>query len=81
MNMNRRRAIPAALLALLLPGCITVAMTQGPSELKEKVLEGKGRDKVLLIEISGMITDQASSSGLVNPTTEPSLVDQVKETL
>ncbi|MBI3604300.1 MAG: signal peptide peptidase SppA, partial [Nitrospirae bacterium] len=46
-----------------------------------KVLEGKGRDKVLLIEISGMITDQASSSGLVNPTTEPSLVDQVKETL
>jgi protease-4 len=81
MNLNRRRAFPAALLALLLSGCITVAMTQGPSELQEKTLEGKGRDKILLVDISGMITDQSSSSGLVNPTTEPSLVDQVKETL
>jgi len=79
--MKRPVILPIALLALLLSGCITVDMTQGPSELKEKTLEGKGRDKVLLVDISGMITDQASSSGLVNPTTEPSLVDQVKETL
>jgi protease-4 len=81
MKMNCRRILPIALLALLLPGCITVAISQGPSELKEKTLEGKGSDKILLIDISGMITDQESSSGLVNPRTEPSLVDQVKDEL
>jgi len=81
MKINRHRALPAALLALLLPGCITVAISQGPSELKEKTLEGKGSDKILLLDISGMITNQESSSGLVNPKTEPSLVDQVKEAL
>jgi protease-4 len=68
-------------MALLLPGCITIAMTQGPSELEEKTLEGKGRDKILLLDISGMITNQESNSGLVNPTTEPSLVDRVKDAL
>ena len=71
----------AAFLALLLPGCITISMTQGPSELKETTLEGKGRDKVLLIDISGMITDQERSSGLINPKTEPSLVDEIKAVL
>ncbi len=76
-----RPTLPLVLLALLLPGCITVSMNQGPSELKEKTLEGKGRDKVLLLDISGMITNQESSSGLVNPTTEPSLVDRVKDAL
>jgi len=81
MKMNCRHILPIALLALLLPGCITVAINPGPSELKEKTLEGKGSDKILLIDISGMITDQESSSGLVNPRTEPSLVDQVKDEL
>jgi protease-4 len=70
-----------AFLTLLLPGCITVDMTQGPAELVEKTLEGKGRDKILLLDISGMITDQESSSGLINPQTEPSLVVQVREAL
>ena len=81
MNRSHCPRILAAALALLLPGCITIAMSQGPSELKEKTLEGKGRDKVLLIDISGMITDQESSSGFINPKTEPSLVDQVKDEL
>jgi protease-4 len=81
MNASRRHAVPVALLTLLLSGCITVDMTRGSSELTEKTLEGKGRDKILLVEISGMITDQESSSGLVNPVTEPSLVDQVKAAL
>ncbi|HUJ79965.1 MAG TPA: signal peptide peptidase SppA [Nitrospiria bacterium] len=71
----------AVLLALLLPGCITISMSQGPSELTETTLEGKGRDKVLLIDISGMITDQERSSGLINPKTEPSLVDEIKAEL
>lgn len=81
MLMNRRHVLPIALIALLLPGCITVAMNQGPSELKEKTLEGKGSDKILLVDISGMISNQESRSGLVNPTTEPSIVDRVKDEL
>ena len=81
MNTTRHHILSAALLALLLPGCITIDMTNGPSVLQEKTLEGKGRDKILLVDISGMITDQESSSGLVNPNTTPSLIDQVKDAL
>ncbi len=77
----RSIGLPLLVSLLLLSGCITVAMNQGASGLKEKTIEGEGRDKVLLLDISGMITDQESRSGLVNPKTEPSLVDQVKETL
>jgi protease-4 len=73
--------VMAAILALLLPGCITISMSQGPSKLKETTLEGKGRDKVLLIDISGMITDQQRSSGLINPKVEPSLIDEIKSEL
>ncbi|MEW6387931.1 MAG: signal peptide peptidase SppA [Thermodesulfobacteriota bacterium] len=51
------RGVGAALLLLLLAGCVTVKVTlfEEPEPLKEKVVSGTGRDKILLLDISGVI--------------------------
>ena len=83
--MKRRHShIPLVVLAAwLLSGCafFVVSLGDQPQPLKETSLEGKGRDKILLLDISGMITGEETRSGFINPQTEPSLVDQVKEAL
>ena len=83
MKLSVCRIIPSILTAWLLSGCafFVVSLSEQPQPLTETTIEGKGRDKILLVDISGMITDQESSSGLINPQTEPSLVVQVKEAL
>ncbi len=45
--------------AFLLGGCVTVRvdLLEEPKPLKEKVVSGRGRDKILLIDISGLLTD------------------------
>ncbi len=48
-----------AVLLLLAAGCITVKVTlfEEAKPLKEKVVSGEGRDKILLMDISGMIVE------------------------
>jgi protease-4 len=68
------------LLSLLMSGCInniSMSLFPKPAPLQEKVIEGKGEDKVLLVDISGFISAQAGK-GMV-PT--PSMVARVKEEL
>ena len=68
-------AIAAAL--LLLSGCITINLLPGAGPLKEEELGGSGKAKVLLIELSGLISAQ-DSDGLVE---QPNLVARLKEEL
>jgi protease-4 len=52
------------LLALLLAGCVTVKVDlfEDPQPLKEKVVSGYGRDKILLLDISGLIVESQPRS-------------------
>jgi protease-4 len=64
-------------LLILLSGCIHVDLFPGGGKLKEATLSGEGVDKVLLIDISGMLTT-SKSSGIFD---EPSLPARIKEEL
>lgn len=64
-------------LFLLVSGCIHVDLFPGGGKLQEAILSGEGEDKVLLIDISGMLTT-SKSSGLFE---EPSLPARIKEEL
>lgn len=70
------------LLLFLFPGCAFLNMSLVPQQtgLKEKVIEGKGRPKILLLDISGFITER-ERTGRLGLITKPSLVEQVKEAL
>ncbi len=65
------------LMSLLLSGCLTINLFQPPAPLEEKVLEGEGKDKILLLNISGVISEEAPE-GLVE---DPDMVARVKEEL
>jgi len=67
----------ALLLLFILSGCIHVDVFSGKGKLQETTISGEGRDKVLLIDISGALTT-SKDSGLFS---EPSLPARLKEEL
>ncbi|MCP3677576.1 MAG: signal peptide peptidase SppA [Deltaproteobacteria bacterium] len=68
------------LLLLFSTGCSFVIPISGVRPLAEKTVGGEGRDKILLIDISGMISGKKRSAAL-GLAKRPSLVEQVKEAL
>jgi protease-4 len=64
-------------LLMVLSGCVTVNLLPAPGPLEEKRLSGTGSDKVLLIELSGLISSR-DEDGLLE---RPSMVAQIKEAL
>lgn len=66
----------------LLSGCafVNVPLIQPPSPLEEQVLEGDGTKKILLLDISGIISEKQKSGGLLGRST-PSIVSLVRESL
>ena len=67
----------ALLFLFFLSGCIHVDVFSGKGKLQETTISGEGRDKVLLIDISGALTT-SKDSGLFS---EPSLPARLKEEL
>ena len=67
----------ALLFLFFLSGCIHVDVFSGKGELQETTISGEGKDKVLLIDISGALTT-SKDSGLFS---EPSLPARLKEEL
>ncbi|GJL68363.1 MAG: signal peptide peptidase SppA [Nitrospirales bacterium] len=65
------------LILFLVSGCIHIDLLPGGGKLNEATLSGEGEDKVLLIDISGMLTT-GKSSGILK---EPSLPARIKEEL
>lgn len=70
------------LLCIFFTGCAVVQIPLFPSlqPLEEKVLEGKGQAKILLLDISGIISEKKESKG-VGLSQKISLVSRVKEEL
>src|SRR3989338_8687259 len=56
-------------LALALPGCsiITLDFTPRIQPLAEQTVEGAGRAKILLVDVSGFLSDESPSPGLLGP--------------
>ena len=61
----------------VMSGCVTINLIPSPGPLRENVLEGEGDSKVLLIELSGLISSQDRSGVLQRP----NLVAHMKEML
>jgi len=62
---------------MLLSGCITINLLPAPGPLKEEHLSGSGASKVLLVELSGLISSQESGGFLE----QPNMVAHLKEEL
>lgn len=69
-----------ALFGLLLNGCtfFNVELMHPVSPLRETVIEGEGKPKLLLLDISGIISEKEKGGGLKQ---KPSMVAEVKESL
>ena len=70
------------LLFIIFTGCAVVQIPLFPSmqPLEEKVLEGKGEAKILLLDISGVISEKKESKG-IGLSQKISLVARIKEEL
>jgi protease-4 len=68
LGRMRGRSLAAVLVVVVLAvaGCSVISLDLTPRvrPLEEKTVEGRGRDKILLMEVSGFISDDASPSGL-----------------
>ena len=73
-----------ALVSALTAGCLFVStkglLSRGIQPLEETVLFGKGKDKIVFMEIQGLISEKESSKPFQFKT-EPSMVASVKEQL
>jgi len=67
-------------LAFWLTGCVSVFLVPPVLPLQETVLSGSGKDKVLLIDVSGVIAHKPEDHGGVFPG-PPDIVSRVKEEL
>ena len=70
------------ILLVTISGCalVNVALIQPPSPLEEQVLEGDGAKKILMLDISGTITEQEKSGGLLGRSSA-SMVSLIRESL
>jgi len=61
------RRLSAAALGLLLAGCSLISLDLTPriEPLREQTVEGSGRAKILLMDVSGFLSDEGGAPGLV----------------
>ncbi len=80
--MNSIRMIVLLFILSTLNGCafVNIPLVQPALPLEEQVLEGDGAKKILLLDISGTVSEQEKSGGLMGQRL-PSMVSQVREAL
>jgi protease-4 len=82
--MGQMRRLTTILLALMLGaaagGCVKVNLVEEVQPFKEKTIEGSGRDKVLVLDISGIITSSDVDIPL-SAKKRPSLIARIREAL
>jgi protease IV len=83
MAMKRRYFLASVVLvASLSSGCafVNVPLLSPPKPLEEQLLEGKGDKKLLILDVSGVISEREKSGGMLSKGA-PSLVDRTREAL
>ncbi len=70
----------SVLLMMVFSGCLSINLTPKMGPLKEKTISGAGGDKVLLVEIKGVISNKKTVSAL-GVETQLGMVDRVREIL
>jgi protease IV len=67
LGFNRKWLWFLAVALVLAVGCVTVQVSlfEEPAPLKEKTISGYGRDKILLLDVSGVITEGPRRSTLL----------------
>ncbi len=67
--------------AVLLTGCafVNISLPTGKGPLEERTIEGEGKQKILLIDVSGVINDKERRKGLAGK--QPSLPARIREEL
>lgn len=77
-----QRAIFISMLMIALSGCFTVKVNVVPEvqPLEERLISGEGKEKIVLIDISGVITS-AEGGHPFGATREPGMLAQVREEL
>ena len=82
MPMKTRIIAVSILLTFGLQGCafISVPLMQSTQPLQEKLIEGEGSNKILLIDIAGIISSEKKKS-LIDVDAGPDMVARVKEEL
>jgi len=70
----------SVLLMTVFSGCLSINLTPKMGPLKEKTVSGTGGDKVLLVEIKGVISNKKTVSSL-GVETQLGMVDRVREIL
>jgi protease-4 len=80
--MNIRHVFVCLLAVCMLQGCafVSIPLSSRTLPLEEKVLEGEGRDKILLVDISGVISSEKKRS-FADLDAGPDMVARVKEEL
>jgi len=68
------------LFLFFLSGCVSVSVIKPVTPLKQQLVEGQGHFKILLLNISGFISEREKSDRL-KLKKEPSLVAEIRETL
>ncbi len=79
MREMKKKFLLAVAALFFLTGCVFISLP-GVQPLTEKVVDGKGADKVLLVDLSGIITDD-DASNLLGIETGPNLTARIKEEL
>jgi protease-4 len=77
--MKRYMAAMGFILTAVFVGCVTVNIVPQVQPVQEKLLEGKGAAKVLLVDVSGLISNEEVSGALGMD--KPSMVARIKEEL
>lgn len=82
--VSRAALAAASAAALLLTGCILYSPIDlgafgAPAPLRESVVDGTSGPKIVLVEISGVISDEAERAGFIGQ--KPSLVAETKSVL
>ena len=78
-----RRLVLTVLTALLLQGCTLVDIELQPRirPLREETVEGEGKAKILLMDVSGVLADETGSVVLGTPPPRVPIVARVREEL
>jgi protease-4 len=70
--------------ALLLQGCsslLNIELVPRIRPLREETVEGKGKAKILLLDVSGVLSDESASIALTTPPPKVPIVARVREEL